>query len=111
MKANCYLIVEMDTDQYNRPRLGTVRVNKKYPEFIGSREIAFQLALDIPDVFFKRLVPTVNIQVPEDMLVNPDPEIVVSLTAGKVAEALKLDVKTVEDGLAKMLQEQNERVS
>lgn len=108
MKVNAYLIIEVDVDYLGLPRTGTMRVVKNKPGLL-LREIAFELAIDIPDVFYKRVVPLVDISLPTDMLVNPDPDIVVSITAGKVAEALRLDVKTVEDGLAAMLKEQTEK--
>lgn len=102
-----YLVLELDTDAYNRPKVTNARVVKNKPTLF-SREIGFALEIDIPDVFFNRTAPVVKIELPKDLFVTPDPEIAVSITSKAVAEALKLDVKTVEDGLTTMLKEKVE---
>lgn len=106
MKITAYLIVGLETDYYGRPKAGQMRVVKNKPDLINTRELGFQLNLEIPDVYFKRLVPVVDVELPEDMLINPNPKIVVGITAGKVAEAMGLKVEKVRDGLMEMLEEQ-----
>lgn len=109
MKTAAYLIVELSTDQYDRPTTGKMRTVKNKPDYLNPRELAFEVNLEIPDVFFKRMIPVVDIKLPVDMLINPDPEVVVGITAGKVASALRLDVETVTDGLTQMLKEAQEK--
>jgi hypothetical protein len=104
MKSRIFLVTELDTDAYNRPKIGNTRVVKNKPT-VFSRELAFELILDIPDLLFKRMVPVVNIDIPDNLFVVPDPEVAVSITAGKVAEALKIDVTKVEDILTQMVEE------
>jgi hypothetical protein len=83
---------------------GSIRVTKKdtgaYPS-----ELAVQLVVDVPDIFFKRPMPKVELDIPEEYLISPDQEIVAKWVAPEIAEALKLEVKTVEDGMLTMLKE------
>ena len=102
-----YLVVELGTDYYDRPKVVGSKIVKNKPTLM-TRELGFQLEIDIPDVFFQRTAPVVKIELPKDIFVNPDPEIAVSITAKSVAEALRLDVKTVEDGLTQMLKDRVE---
>ena len=101
MKVNGYLVATVRQGRYNQ-QSATLRVTKQQPK-LAANELAFNLSINIPDTMFKRLIPVVKIDVPGDMLVNPNPDIALSLTAASVAEALRLDVKTVEDGLKQML--------
>lgn len=66
-------------------------------------ELAIQLEIDVPDTFFRRPIPKVQLDIPEEYLVNPGAEVAARWVADPVADALKLDVKTVEDGLLTML--------
>lgn len=102
-----YLVLELDTDYYDKPKVTSAKVVKNKPVLM-TREIGFALEIDIPDVFFNRTAPVVKIELPKDLFVTPDPEIAVSITAKSVAEALRLDVKTVEDGLTQMLKDRVE---
>lgn len=83
---------------------GNIRVTKRdtsaYP-----RELAVQLVLDIPDIFFRRPIPRVDLSIPPEYLIDPDQRVVAHWAGEDVAAALKLDVKTVEDGLLTMLKE------
>lgn len=66
------------------------------------------VVLDVPDVLFNRPIPTVSIQVPEDLVTNPDPQLVVSLVADEAAKSLGLDFKEVQDGLMDMMKKKLE---
>jgi len=89
MKVTANLFIKND---------GSIRVTKKdtgaYPT-----ELAVQLVVDVPDIFFKRPMPIVNLQIPEAFLINPDQKVTAQWIAPEIAEALKVDVKAVEDGL------------
>lgn len=95
MKINAYLFISQN---------GSLRVTKRdnsaYPN-----ELGVELVVDVPDIFFKRPIPKVEVSVPEEFLINPDAEVAAGFVSYEVAEALKLDVKTVTDGLVAMLKE------
>ena len=93
MKVTAYLFINSN---------GGLRVTKKDAAAYPS-ELGVHLVVDVPDVFFRRPMPRVDVQVPEEFLINPKSEIVASMVATPLAEALKLDVATVEDGLLTML--------
>lgn len=71
-------------------------------------ELAVQLIIDVPDLFFKRPMPKVELSIPEEYLINPDAEVVAKWVAEDVADALKLEVSTVQDGLLTMLKSKEE---
>lgn len=83
---------------------GSIRITKKdksaYPT-----ELAVQLVLDVPDVFFKRPMPIVNLSIPDEFLINPDKKVTANWIAPEIAEALKIDVKAVQDGLVAAINE------
>lgn len=89
---------------------GDLRVTKKYTA-ANPRELAVQLIIDIPDVFFYRPMPKVELAIPEEYLIDPGTEIVAKWVAPNIAEALKLEVKTVEDGLLTMFKTNSEEVA
>lgn len=76
---------------------GSVRVVKNRP-YINNDEIAVNLNIDVPDIFFERLIPTVTITLPPEAIIDMDAETVVKEIAPRVAESLKLEVEGVEDG-------------
>lgn len=82
---------------------GKIRITRKetgtYPD-----ELALHLKLEVPDSFWNRPIPSVDIVVPEFSL-QPEPEMTARIVAPEIANKLKLDVKQVEDGLANMLKE------
>ena len=83
---------------------GSLRVTKQNTGAYPS-ELAVQLVIDVPDVFFSRPMPIVNLSIPESYLVNPDTKFVAQWVARDISDALKVDVKTVEDGLMLALKE------
>ena len=89
---------------------GGLRVTKKDSSSYPS-ELAVQLVIDVPDVFFRRPMPIVNLNIPESFLVNPDEKVVANWVAQDIAQALQVDVKTVEDGLMLALKEKVKKAS
>lgn len=93
MIVNAFLVIS---------NTGTLRVVKQRPA-LNNREIALTLKINIPDVFFDRLMPTAEIVVPKEAITSIDPEVAVSIAAQKVSEALKLDFTEVREGLREMV--------
>ena len=93
MKLTCHLVV---SDR------GSFRVVQRKPS-LDANEIAIHLSLDIPDSFFERPYPAVKIAFDpriSDLLATRDhADVAVNLTASYVADALKVDVNEVRDGL------------
>lgn len=100
MKIPVYLFVDNS---------GNIRVTKRdkaaYP-----RELAIQLMLDVPDVFFNRPMPKVDLNIPPEFLVNPDATITAKWIAPDIAEAIGVEVKRVEDGMVAMIEERNRQM-
>lgn len=95
MKARCHLIVSST---------GSTRSTKNVPA-LSPDEIAVGIDLDIPDRYFRRPYPVVQINFP-DPPTDPDPAAAIHITARTIADALKLDVTEVTDGLTKMVERQ-----
>lgn len=92
VKANLYI-----TDK------GNLRITKQdfYPK---PNELSVRLSIDVPDAFFKRPTPKANLSIPKDYLLQTDHEMAVNFIAPEVAEALKLEVSDVQDGLKKLVE-------
>lgn len=86
---------------------GGIRAVKQRPA-LNNDEIALNLNVDVPEVFFERLIPTVNIAIPEGAMIKPDIDTSVQLISQKVGEALKIDSTVVMDGLKEMMREEVE---
>lgn len=84
---------------------GSLRFTKKYTG-ASARELAVQLVIDVPDVFFNRPMPIVHMSIPEEFLLDPSKEVAVKWIAPNIADALKVEVKTIEDGLLTALKNQ-----
>jgi hypothetical protein len=87
MKLQCHLMVS---------KSGNIRVTKGN---VGAKpnELAIRVNLDIPDAFFVRPVPVVDIQIDDVRTVST--EAVVRKAADEVAKSLGIDAALVEDGL------------
>jgi hypothetical protein len=88
-------------------RGGSLRVVKTRP-YLNNSEIAVTLDINVPNVFFERLMPTVQIDLPVEAIANPSTDAIVKITALEIADKLQLDVTDVEDGLRAMLTEKKE---
>lgn len=95
MNIKAYLIISNS---------GTLRVVKGRP-YLNNTEIAVTLDIDVPKVFFERLMPTVKIELPVEAIANPSTDAVVKISALEIADKLQLNVSDVEDGLRTMLEE------
>ena len=97
MKLTAYLFVNSQ---------GKIRITRKetgtYPD-----ELALHLNIEVPNSFWRRSIPSVNIQVP-DFQLEPSAEVTAAIVAPEIADKLKLDVKAVEDGLVNMLKAKQE---
>ena len=95
MKIKAYLYVDI----YKNIRL------KKTHTKPSPSEIVIELSVNIPEEFFKRPMPVVNIDIPKDFLIDPDFESVSHFAALEIADKLKLDLKLVEDGLLNLFKQ------
>lgn len=87
---------------------GNLRVTKKDASSYPS-ELAVKLVIDVPDVFFNRPMPIVNLSIPKEYLISPDKEVVAKWIAPEIAEALKIEVKEIEDGLINAINLQGDK--
>ena len=95
MNIKAYLVIS---------KSGTLRVVKNRP-YLNNSEIAVKLEIDVPNVFFERLMPTIKIDLPVEAIANPSTDAVVFISALEIADKLQLNVSDVEDGLRTMLEE------
>lgn len=86
---------------------GSLRITKNTPSLYQD-EISVKLDINVPDAIFKRPLPTLSIDLPENVVANPDAELAVRLTAYDVSEALKLNVQEVQDGLWELLKKRDQ---
>lgn len=82
---------------------GSVRMTKGRP-YLRNNEVAVQIKINVPDAFFERMIPVVEIDLPKEAVAEPDVSVALNITAQKVADALKLDVQYVYDGLKGMVE-------
>lgn len=95
---NAYLIIS---------RSGTVQVRKN-PPYLNSDEVSFRLKINLPDDFFKRIIPLIEVDIPKEAIYNPDAELSLDLLSAEVAEKLKLEASEVKDGLTELLKQKIE---
>jgi hypothetical protein len=96
MKIEAYLVIN---------RGSSIRVVKQRPN-LSNDEIAIKLNLEIPQEFFERIIPSVDILVPIDSMIKPDIEVVTRINAEMISKAMNLNVNDVQDGLKEMLEKQ-----
>lgn len=85
----------------------SIRITKKDAR-PNPTELGMQIILEIPDVFFRRPIPKVNLQLDQQFFLDPSQEVTAKFIAPEVAQAMALEVKAVEDGLVRMIKEQAE---
>jgi len=83
---------------------GVLKVFKNRPS-LNNNEIALTLDIEIPNVFFDRLMPTAKIEVPKEAITSIDPEVAVNIAAQNVSDALRLDFVEVREGLRELILE------
>lgn len=96
MIITAYLIIDASR------RTPALRLTKTTPALAGS-ELAVKLRIDVPDSVFRRPIPVLELTLPEDVVINPDAELVASVTADAIAEPLRLEYAAVRDGLLDLL--------
>lgn len=110
MILNGYLIITpKNTGSNYYPRMSAdMRVAKTKPS-LKAKEIAFKLEITLPDTLWNRPITEIKLDVPQDILVNPDAAAVVSMVSPEIADALKVDVKDIEDGLLTALKNRKDQ--
>lgn len=100
-----YLVIEATKGRYNTWYSGRIdRVVKEKPS-LSNNQIAVAVNINVPIAFFERLTPVINIDLPEEAVVNPEVESIINLSSYDIAEKLHLDVVDVQDGLRQMIKE------
>ena len=107
MKINAYLVITVNKSRYYNSSSASLRVTKGEPTLAGN-EVAVKLNVNVPDEVFKRPVPVLSLDIPKEIVMNPDAEIVAELTAGTIAESLRLEVEDVKDSLVEMIKKARE---
>lgn len=82
---------------------GSIRVTKNRP-YLNNNEISVLLNVDVPNRFFERMIPVVDIRLPEEAVIQPEMDVALSITSQEVADKLKLDAQEVFDGLKDMVE-------
>ena len=77
---------------------------------LTNRQIAIKVEIKVPNAFFERLTPVVKIELPQEAVVNPNIESVITLSALEISDKLNLDVTDVEDGLRTMINAKKEDI-
>lgn len=81
-----------------------IKVTQGKPS-INNRQICVAVHIKVPNAFFERLTPVIEIELPSEAVVNPNLETVIKLSALEVADKLELDVTDVEDGLRTLIKQ------
>lgn len=106
MTVDGYLVVtprKTGSNYYPR-KVADVRYMKTKPT-LKAKEIAFSVEIILPDTLWDRPTPEIKIDVPKDVLYNMDSEVAVQVLAPEIADALKLEVTAVQDGLTELIAE------
>lgn len=93
MKIYGYLVIQNNS---------AVRWVKNKPS-INNWEIAVMCNITIPDAFFDRLCPVINIELPESLIQQPDIEAIINISANEIAEKLRVSVEDATDGMRELL--------
>lgn len=109
MVVNGYLIVtpKQTGSSYYPRKSAEVRYVKTKPT-LRAKEIAFAMEITLPDTLWERPTPEIKMEVPKNVLYDLEAEVAVQMIAPEVADALKLEIKTVHDGLTEMLKNKEE---
>ena len=102
MLISGYFVIEAKSSHWGYR--GSLRFVKTKPS-LSSKEIAFEAKIDVPDVFFERLIPVIEIKVPADAAIQPNIETTINVTSQTVGEALGVEVGKVHDALTQLVEE------
>ena len=97
-----YMKIEGRKSYYGSYTGSVVSFTKSKPA-LSSNQIAVAVNVNVPVAFFERLTPVIDIQLPEEAVVNPNVESVIKLSALEIADKLQLEVTDVEDGLRTLI--------
>ncbi len=76
---------------------------------LSNNEICIAVNVKVPNAFFERLTPVINIELPSEAVVNPDVQTVIDLSAIEIADKLQLNVTEVQDMLSQMLEAKKQK--
>lgn len=82
---------------------------RKNPPRLNGDQIGMKLLLDVPNEVFNRPLPVLELQLPKEVVMNPDASLVAQLSAQTIAGTLQLEVKEVTDGLLQMLKAKTQK--
>lgn len=88
-------------------RNGSLSVRKNRP-FLNSDEVSFKLNVSLPDDFFDRIIPVVDIEVPKEAIYNPEASLTMDLMSEEIASKLNLEISEVRDGLVDLMKKKLE---
>lgn len=97
-----YLVIEA-RKSYGGYSGRIAKITSGQPSLTNS-QIAVKVNVNVPNAFFERLTPVINIELPGEAVVNPDVQTVIDLTAIEVADKLKLEVVDVQDWLKQLVE-------
>lgn len=83
-------------------RTGTVNIRKSRP-YLNSDEVSFKLNINLPDDFFDRVIPVIEVNVPKEAIYNPEASVVLDLMSEEIAQKLEVEINDVRDGLTEFL--------
>ena len=99
---NGYLVIEAEKTYYGYK--GKIAKVTKAKPAISNKQILIAINIKVPVVFFERLMPVVDIELPEGAVINPDIPSVIKLSALEIADKLQLEVVAVEDSLKQLIE-------
>lgn len=104
-----YMVIEAEK-WYGENYKGKIKSVTKGKPGLTNRQIAIAINIKVPNAFFERLMPVINIELPAEAVVNPDVKTVIDLSAIEVAENLHLEVTEVSDMLSQMVEEKKSKI-
>lgn len=81
---------------------GSLNIRKTRPN-LRNTEIAVRLRIDVPKQFFERLIPTVEINLPKEAVLEISEQEVVAVSAVELADNLSITYTEAYDGLMDMI--------
>ncbi len=104
-----YMTIEARKSYYGYS--GRIKSFTKSKPSLTNNEIAIAINVKVPNAFFERLTPVINIELPSESVANPDVQAVIDLSAIEIADKLNLEVTDVTDGLRQLIEnKQSEKI-
>lgn len=89
-------------------RGGSLNVRKNRPA-LSSDEVSFKLKVNLPNDFFNRIIPVIEVSVPKEALYNPEATVAMELLSVELAQKLDLEASDIRDGLKELMQKKLEK--